>query len=1497
MKDFILRSFLVFLSLGALGQTIDEMEYFFDDDPGYGMATSVTITSGSSISEVFNAPTGSLSTGFHDLFVRVRETGGVMSISSLSGSFEVGEVVTGASSSATGTVLAAFPSRLEILTTGTFSAAETITGGTSAASATLDSFTQNWSVPESRLVYVDPTGAGIVLVDELEYFFDMDPGYDMGTKFTAFSAATVVNEMENISTSSLSVGFHTLFVRARAVGGVWGVPESRLVFVDETGTGVILVDDIEYFFDSDPGYDMGTKFTAFTAADVINQIENIPTGSLSVGFHTLFIRAKSDGNTWGIPESRLVYVDPSGGGVVQVEELEYFFDSDPGYDMGTKFTAFTAADVVNQIENISTSSLSVGFHTLFVRAKSVGDVWGLPESRLVYVDPTGSGVVQVEELEYFFDSDPGYDMGTKFTAFTAANVVNELENIPTGSLSTGFHTLFVRAKSVGDTWGVPESRLVYVDPSGSGVVQVEELEYFFDSDPGYDMGTKFTAFTAADVVNEMENIPTGSLATGFHTLFVRAKSVGDTWGVPESRLVYVDPSGSGVVQVEELEYFFDSDPGYDMGTKFTAFTAADVVNEMENIPTGSVATGFHTLFVRAKSVGDTWGIPEPRLVYVDPASAGVVQVEEIEYFFDSDPGYGMGTKFTAFTAADVVNQVENVPTGSLSTGFHTLFVRAKSVGDTWGVPESRLVFVDPSGGVNVNVTAIEYFFDQDPGVGMATSVTVTTPGFTVNEMFTILAADVPLGTHTLGVRAQNADGTWGMLETKSITSLQDNVLDFARANNDHVTMNSNIVSADYSSGMTIEFWANSTETISSGELDVFSINEPINGDDVLKMFYRADLNSYSLVSNGQATLSSVGVIDDNEWHHFAITISSSGDVILYQDGVFADQASGYPLPSIIDLMFLGAEVNTSGGVVSAGYFEGQIEDFRVWNEELSASLIQNHLGDQDLTGHASLTSLIAHFTFDQGDAGADNSTVTTLEDFSGNSNDGTLSSGFDLMGSISNWVSSTLGSSGTTNPTVPATQAGDVQVSGIEDTEALITIASPGNGDRRVIAMKQGNSGFPTPTDNTYYSADPVFGNGADLGGGWYVVFNGYGSAETVTNLTATTEYIVAVLEVNGATGFEVYNTTTATGNPATFTTDLPPDVVNPTPVVQAITVSLDATGNVTITPDQVDNGSLDDRTIAANLILSLDIDAFDCTDLGANTVMLTVTDEAGNSASASTTVTVEDNTDPTVVTQDITVMLDASDMASISTTDIDNGSSDNCSFTLSLDVMNFTSADLGDNTVTLTATDPSGNMGMATATVTVELSNQPPILSYIFYVEENTADGTLIGAVVATDPEGDPLTYSILSGNTNDAFAIGSTTGDLTVNSQAALDYETNPVFDLMVQADDGNGGISMVSITVNLIDIVDENPLGVDDLENKITVYPNPAQGTLFVELQGLNARELEVKMFTVSGSQVLTNSRILLKSDGLLEINLEDLDAGIYLLKIMDDDELVIKNILVK
>src|SRR5688500_20299233 len=108
------------------------------------------------------------------------------------------------------------------------------------------------------------------------------------------------------------------------------------------------------------------------------------------------------------------------------------------------------------------------------------------------------------------------------------------------------------------------------------------------------------------------------------------------------------------------------------------------------------------------------------------------------------------------------------------------------------------------------------------------------------------------------------------------------------------------------------------------------------------------------------------------------------------------------------------------------------------------------------------------------------------------------------------------------------------------------------------------------------------------------------------------------------------------------------------------------------------------------------------------NPLTLALTVVNGNSASANATVTVVDNTKPTVVTQNVTLYLDASGNASTSTSAVNNGSSDNCtiaSYTLSK--TEFTYADLGANTVTLTVTDVKVKVNNIDSNVTVQDINR----------------------------------------------------------------------------------------------------------------------------------------------------------------------------------------------
>ncbi|WP_420316641.1 cadherin repeat domain-containing protein [Ekhidna sp.] len=113
-----------------------------------------------------------------------------------------------------------------------------------------------------------------------------------------------------------------------------------------------------------------------------------------------------------------------------------------------------------------------------------------------------------------------------------------------------------------------------------------------------------------------------------------------------------------------------------------------------------------------------------------------------------------------------------------------------------------------------------------------------------------------------------------------------------------------------------------------------------------------------------------------------------------------------------------------------------------------------------------------------------------------------------------------------------------------------------------------------------------------------------------------------------------------------------------------------------------------------------------------------------------------------------------------------------------------------------------SGTFSVDLTPVTGNENNPPSISDQSFSVDENTVNETLVGTVAASDEDGDPISYFIEGGNTDDAFAINESTGQLTVNNSAALDYETIQVIEIVVGVSDGEDGNQAI-ITVNINDV----------------------------------------------------------------------------------------------
>ncbi len=240
--------------------------------------------------------------------------------------------------------------------------------------------------------------------------------------------------------------------------------------------------------------------------------------------------------------------------------------------------------------------------------------------------------------------------------------------------------------------------------------------------------------------------------------------------------------------------------------------------------------------------------------------------------------------------------------------------------------------------------------------------------------------------------------------------------------NDYVDCGSAINIANQS--FTIEFWAKQDDY---GEnYIIYQGSQAVNGG--LHIGFRnASQFTFAFYGND---LDVSGV--DLQWHHWACVYEANTggtDRFIYKDGtlVGSDDANGN---------FTGSGVFELGRRWASGYFNGQLDEVRVWNTARSSTEI-NAYKDCELIGNE--TGLLAYYKFNQGITNNNNSSETTLNDATSNNNNGTLTN-FTLSGSTSNWTSSCgvtsgsictplLGSSG--NPFTSLDQATTVTSAGI----------------------------------------------------------------------------------------------------------------------------------------------------------------------------------------------------------------------------------------------------------------------------------------------------------------------------------------------------------------------------------------------------------------------------------------------------------------------------------
>ncbi|RLE19895.1 MAG: hypothetical protein DRJ50_11605, partial [Actinobacteria bacterium] len=185
-----------------------------------------------------------------------------------------------------------------------------------------------------------------------------------------------------------------------------------------------------------------------------------------------------------------------------------------------------------------------------------------------------------------------------------------------------------------------------------------------------------------------------------------------------------------------------------------------------------------------------------------------------------------------------------------------------------------------------------------------------------------------------------------------------------------------------------------------------------------------------------------------------------------------------------------------------------------------------------------------------------------------------------------------------------------------------------------------------------------------------------------------------------------------------------------------------------------------------------------------------------------------------------------------------DTTTGDNAIVTKDEDIfaLNVTSSGPGTTAATATLIFDGSDVNLDTADEDVRAiamiprSNLAPVVAdQDFFVNENSANGTVVDTVVAIDPDaGDTLSYAITAGDPGGIFDIDVMTGEITVADGLALDFESTPSYSLTVEVQDEVGVTDTATITVRLVDVNEAPTASADAYATDEDTVLNVALGT---------------------------------------------------------------------
>lgn len=237
------------------------------------------------------------------------------------------------------------------------------------------------------------------------------------------------------------------------------------------------------------------------------------------------------------------------------------------------------------------------------------------------------------------------------------------------------------------------------------------------------------------------------------------------------------PANAIPTNINYAEYFIDTDPGIGSGISIPVTSSTDVTVNNYSVNLGSVNSGVHRIYVRTRDTKGAWSLTNVQTFFklftnaIIPSNSVASGITKVEYFIDTDPGFGKGISIPIISSNDITASNGAIDLGALSNGVHRIYFRSQDANGSWSETNEQTynillanVIIPPNPSA-ANITRFEYFFDKDPGFGNGTTLTIPSTTDLSNYTFTADLTGLKNDTtHTLYIRTYD---NWSLTNTRT----------------------------------------------------------------------------------------------------------------------------------------------------------------------------------------------------------------------------------------------------------------------------------------------------------------------------------------------------------------------------------------------------------------------------------------------------------------------------------------------------------------------------------------------------------------------------------------------------------------------------------------------------------------------------------------------------------------------------------------------------------